>query len=91
MMNNCFKYVMDIKKMFVIFPRGMSHDRFIHSGNKCRFGEGHEVRSAGFVQFLASDIIGTESFYCYGKSESLGIGSNKEDGKIMEAFYKVES
>lgn len=54
-----------------------------HSEVADNFGGKGQVTGAGFVQFNYSLETGEVEAYCYGKSDSLGIGANKDDSWLV--------
>lgn len=74
------KYVRHETKGFFLFPRS---DRVFHSHIADFLGRGGIV-SAGFVRFDDKK----SSPICFGKSESIGIGSLPEDTKLLREQVK---
>jgi len=80
--------VLNSKEMMFVFPRDVEHDRMWEALEAIRFGDDHNWRrelqtegslvSAGFI-----DLMG----YCYGTSETLGIGSR---GDVDTALFQTQ-
>jgi len=60
----------------IVFPSGIEHFVIAQS-------VGWDIISAGFLRFEKGDFM-----YCYGKSQTLKVGSKKIDTQILNVLFR---